>query len=404
MINSTPDIRNNVPPDANVGQGNEARSGLSDEAIRLLGLYEAKMTVKDGKLSGKLGEMYNALGRRFKLVSAESVSLNSMPKYMNLARNFRLNRAIWRSASSLNPTAFHLRSAQAEHKLQQWAGQFDVIVQLHTLQSPGDLAKRRPFVLVTDNTFMNSLNYWPEWVPLTDKMQQAWLELESEVYRSASYVFTWSEFTRQSFIRDYHIPADRVVAVGGGANLIAGDISSKRYDTQIAVFVGYEFERKGGFYILESWKQVHQHLPDAKLYIIGPYEPLAEPIPGVHWLGRIYDRNVLRQRLEESSVFVMPSLFEPYGHAFTEAMGMGLPVIAANHCAMPEIIHHNESGLLVPPREVDALADALIELLSNPERAQAMGHRAHHDTLHAGTWDDVVSRMAPYIRQVVKSN
>lgn len=396
MINSAPDISNNVPPDIEVGKG--------DKAIRVIGLYEAKMTVKDGKLSGKLGEMYNAVGRRFNLVSAESVSLNSMPKYVNLARNFRLNRAIWRSASSLNPTAFHLRSTRAERKLQQWEGQFDIIVQLHTLQSPGDLAKRRPFVLVTDNTFMNSLNYWPEWVPLSDKMQQAWLELESEVYRSASYVFTWSDFTRQSFIHDYNIPADRVVAVGGGANLIAGDIAGKRYDTQTAVFVGYEFERKGGFYILESWKKVRQQLPDAKLYIIGPYEPLAEPIPGVHWLGRIHDRNELRKRLEESSVFVMPSLFEPYGHAFTEAMGMGLPVIAANHCAMPEIIHHNESGLLVPPREVDSLAEALIALLGDPERAQAMGHRAYHDILNAGTWDDVVSRMAPYIRQAVKSS
>jgi alpha-maltose-1-phosphate synthase len=376
-------------------------SDEQDASIRILGLYEAKMAVNNGKLSGKLGEMYNAIGRRFHLVGTESARLTKNQQYISLLRHFGLKRSEWLMRANLQPYAFRLRTQTAEHKLQQWDGRYDLIVQLHTLFAPGLDVKKRPYVIVTDNTYQNTIRYWPKWAPVnSERQRKEWLALETEVYQNAQYCFTWSEFTRQSFIQDYGISPERVVSVGGGSNFVSADLSQKRYDRQTAVFVGYEFERKGGYYLLEAWKKVHQALPEAQLYIIGPRKPLAEPMPGVQWLGRIENRNELRQRLMESTVFVMPSLFEPYGHAFTEGMAMGLPVIAANHCAMPEIVQHQVSGLLVPPREADPLADALIQILSNPDLARQMGYAAHEDTKQARTWDDVVSRIAPYIRTV----
>lgn len=383
--------------------GDSVEARAQDAAIRILGLYEAKMAVKGGKLSGKLGEMYNAIGRRFTLVGTETARLSKSQQYMSLLRHFGLKRSEWLMRANLQPYAFHVRTKKAGQLLQTWEGRYDLIVQLHTLFAPGEDYQQRRYVIVTDNTYTNTIRYWPAWAPVSgERQRREWLALERDVYQHAQYCFTWSEFTRQSFIQDYGVAPERVVAVGGGANFMAGDLSQKRYDTRTAVFVGYEFERKGGFYLLEAWKQVQQQLPDAKLYIIGPRKPLAEPMPGVHWLGRIENREELRGRLLESTLFVMPSLFEPYGHAFTEAMGMGLPVVAANHCAMPEIVHDNVSGLLVPPREVQPLAEALIRLLADPALAQQMGHAANRDIQHAGTWDDVVSRMAPYLRRAVQ--
>lgn len=376
----------------------------TDAEIRILGLYEAKMSVNNGKLSGKLGEMYNAIGRRFNLVGTESTRLSKNMQYISLLRHFGLKRSEWLMRANLQPFAFHSRTQTAERKLQAWEGRYDLIVQLHTLFAPGLDVTKRPYVIVTDNTYSNTVRYWPKWAPVDGERQRhEWLKLETEVYHNAKYCFTWSEFTRQSFINDYGLPEDRVVAVGGGSNFKPADLTQKPYDTQTAVFVGYEFERKGGYYLLEAWKQVNRVLPKATLNIIGPRTALADAMPGVHWLGRIDNRDELRQRLMEATVFVMPSLFEPYGHAFTEAMAMGLPIIAADHCAMPEIVRHDETGLLVPPRDAESLAEALIQLLSNPDTAQKMGHMANDEMKHARTWDDVAARMAPYIRQVVNS-
>lgn len=388
--------------DAQTGQSNST-SGTPDrdKSIRVIGLYEAKMSQNaDGSLSGKLGELYNAIGRRFNLVATESVRLGTVPNYYNLARNYKPDRTTWRASASINPWAFEQRTAIAEKFLESLDGSFDVIVQLHTLYSPGELSKQRPFVLVTDNTYQNSLRYWPEWVPAASiQMRQEWLALETSVYQAAKNIFTWSEFTRRSFINDYKIPAERVIAVGAGANMLQNDITDKRYDGQTAIFVGYEFERKGGFYLLEAWKQVVQRLPHAKLYIAGPPQ-LANDMQGVQWLGRVNDRKFLSQKLYESTVFVMPSLFEPYGHAFTEGMGMGLGAIGADHCAMPEIIQNGENGLLVPPRDINALAQALIEVLSDPEYAEKLGRAAFETIRNSRTWDDVISRMAPSLRTI----
>jgi glycosyltransferase involved in cell wall biosynthesis len=119
----------------------------------------------------------------------------------------------------------------------------------------------------------------------------------------------------------------------------------------------------------------------------------------VRCLGHIDDRKALFDLYDRASLFVLPSLFEPFGLAFLEAMGRGLACIGSNHCAMPEIIDQNQTGVLVPPGESGPLSEALIELLSNPARAAEMGYRAHQRVLNYYTWEHVAARMAPYIEK-----
>ena len=72
-------------------------------------------------------------------------------------------------------------------------------------------------------------------------------------------------------------------------------------------------------------------------------------------------------------VFVMPSLSEGFGIAIVEAMAAGLPVVASDVGGIPEIVQHGETGLLVPPGDPAALAAALHELVTRPDRARALG-------------------------------
>lgn len=352
--------------------------------MRILGLS------MDG-LGAKNAGLFGALGRRYALVGTVRPELCRLEDALHRVARFHPDRVRWRGRYNQHPLTFARRTAVAERQLRAWEGRYDLIVQLHTLVAPGP----RPFVLHTDNTYVLSERHYPAWAPLRGRERDRRVRQEGEVFRGAALLFPRSEWLRRSMIEDYGCDPARVVRVGGGANLTATSLADKRYDQQTALFVGLEFERKGGAALLEAWDRVRRRLPRARLRVVGARGRAA---PGVEWLGRIEDRAALARLYAEASVFVMPSLFEPWGHVFYEAMGCGLACVGSDCCAMPEIIAAGETGLLVPPGEPEPLAEALVALLGDPARAERMGRAAHRAVAQGHTWDDVVGRMAPFLR------
>jgi len=77
--------------------------------------------------------------------------------------------------------------------------------------------------------------------------------------------------------------------------------------------------------------------------------------------------------LQAVDVFVLPSLWEGFGLVLLEAMVAGRPIVASSVGAIPEIVLDAETGLLVPPRQPDSLAGAILALLENPAWAARMG-------------------------------
>jgi glycosyltransferase involved in cell wall biosynthesis len=351
--------------------------------------------------SSKSGGLYAALDRRYEVIGIARPKLSRMEQLVGRALTFVPDRERWRFRNVLSMYGFTQRTKHAERLLSEYDGKYDLIMQLHTLLSPGTDPTKRRFVLHTDNTYMLSDRLYPMWAPLKGQQREAWLKHERAVYENAAFLFPRSEYARRSMIEDYGCDPARVIAVGGGGNFGLTPIDNKRYDGQIALFVGFDFTRKGGQVLLKAWEQVHKTLPDAQLWIVGPKRPVRE-VAGVHWLGLIRDRQELVRRYKEATIFVMPSLFEPWGHVFFEAMSFGLPCIGSTCCAMPEIIDNGITGLLAETGQVEPLVEALIALLGNPQRAADMGKTAQAAVSQGGTWDDVVARMAPYIEQAVE--
>lgn len=141
---------------------------------------------------------------------------------------------------------------------------------------------------------------------------------------------------------------------------------------------------KGHRVLLRAWPTVRARVPDARLLVVGEvafweqsYEDelrgLAEELgisASVHWLGF---REDVPDLLRLSDLLVLPSINEPFGRVLIEGMAVGLPVVATASGGVPEIVVDGQTGLLVPPEEVDALADAIASLLTDPTRARAMG-------------------------------
>jgi glycosyltransferase involved in cell wall biosynthesis len=102
---------------------------------------------------------------------------------------------------------------------------------------------------------------------------------------------------------------------------------------------------------------------------------------------------------------VVPSYFEGFGFPASEAMACGLPVIASDGGALPEVVGASgESGLLVPVRDVAALAKAITDLTSDPHRIDAMGRAARRRIEHVFSWSEAGRRTAEVLEEVVRAH
>jgi glycosyltransferase involved in cell wall biosynthesis len=235
---------------------------------------------------------------------------------------------------------------------------------------------------------------------------QAALDYERELYRRLDLIMPMSRWLADSFMRDNGVPSNKVVPVGAGVNLPrVKSVVGKDYSAPRILFVGKGFERKGGPVLLRAFARVRREIPDAELTIIGA--ELQDPPEGVRCLGFVSKGDaagldLLLAEYERATVFTMPSLYEPYGIVFAEAMAHRLPCIGTNICAMPEIIRDGETGYVVPVRDEESLARRLVELLRDPLACRQMGDLGYDKYTKEHTWDAVTRRMCEAIGSVLE--
>jgi glycosyltransferase involved in cell wall biosynthesis len=259
--------------------------------------------------------------------------------------------------------------------------------------------------------------YFPRQCFSAQKIDAA-IQFEKNVLDGTQMIFTMSEFLRQSFINDYGQPADKVFVIGTGINIrdsaiqetIAIDASTKRYDTEEVLFIGVDFFRKGGAHLLAAFKKVRSVFPRATLQIVGPTQPPAglEHEEGVVWNGFLRkdvpaDADKLKQIISRASLFVMPSVYEPFGIAPLEAMLHNIPCLVSNRWALPEIVREGITGELVEPGNEEMIAEKIIHLFHNPSLLQKYGSVCRSWVLDNFLWHKVVDRLETCLEQKRRS-
>ena len=349
--------------------------------------------------------LLGALDRRYEVVGSVEPRLGRLARGASVVRYFHPDRDAWRARAGLNPSAFRRLTADAERRLADWEGGYDLIMLIQTLFSLGPAADRRDYTIFTDNIYSLTARFYPAWAPLGRRDGAERARLEQETCRGARCVFATSDFLRDALLEDYGCEPDRVVRVGLGANTLERSLAGRRYDSQAALFVGVDFGRKGGEILLDAWRSVRERLPRAELWIVGPKSraPAAVRQPGIRWYGFVSDREQLAGLYNDAQAFVLPSLFEPFGRSVFEAMGHGLPCVVTDRGGIAESVELGVDGLVVPGEDPDLLADALVRLLGDSDLARRMGSAGHRKVLTHDTWDEVVARMAPYIEASAQS-
>jgi len=242
-----------------------------------------------------------------------------------------------------------------------------------------------PHFLYTDHTHLENLNYRHG---KKDLYSQKWIDLEHEIYQHATLNFVRSSNVGHSMVRDYNCPANKVVLAYAGSNV---KISEERkenidYSSQNILFVGLDWERKGGSDLVEAFKLVlHKH-PNAHLTIVGAKPELQ--ISNCIVLGP-QPADKLNQYYQMASVFCLPTYQEPFGIVFIEAMTARLPIVATRVGAIPEIVQDGNNGRLVEPGDIQSLANALSELLDDPELSRRFGEHSYQLTRERYSWQAV---------------
>jgi phosphatidylinositol alpha-mannosyltransferase len=161
------------------------------------------------------------------------------------------------------------------------------------------------------------------------------------------------------------------------------------------LFVGQAVERKGLPLLLRAFEALREQLP-AELTVIGPspaeLAPLMLDVQDVRVLGKVDDETKWRE-LEEADVLCAPSLRgESFGMVLTEAFAAGTPVVASNIAGYRDVVSDGVDGVLVPPGDAQALAEALRDLHDEPARRAAMALAAV-DKVRRFAWPQVAAQV-----------
>ena len=181
---------------------------------------------------------------------------------------------------------------------------------------------------------------------------------------------------------DLGIPPARIHCIPNGVPI--GRSRPRAASLPRAVFVGRLSVEKNLHTLLRAWKVVATRLPEARLDIVGdgPLRDRLEALAGdlglaesVTFTGNVSD---VGPALSRARVFVQPSFSEGMSAALVEAMVAGLPAVVTRTSGAIDLIEEGRSGKFVPEDDPAAIADALLELLTDEERAGAMGAHARH--------------------------
>ena len=238
------------------------------------------------------------------------------------------------------------------------------------------------------------------------------LFMQQQVARRLARIVTVSKASAVEIERYFKIPTSQIPVVYNGTDTnLFRPIPSVQKEADM-LFVGRTEDRKKGIgTMLEALSMLPEHIT---LKIIDGRIPTDGLVPRlinkyklqarVQIVDRMLTVDELVEQYSTARVAIVPSFFEGFGFPASEAMACGLAVIANAAGALPEVIGTDgEAGLLVPQRNAQAMADAMQNILSDPERTEQMGIAARARVERVFQWSEAASRLAVVFEETIRA-
>lgn len=230
-----------------------------------------------------------------------------------------------------------------------------------------------------------------------------------------------SRFLKRELLRFYRFNPAKINVIYNGIDTdrfnpkVDGGMPREEYGFEhnpVVLFLGRLAPYKGPQFLVMAAPHVLEEVPETRFIVAGSgrYD-----VPRLRLLtkkldverafiftGYIADDKVPNM-YASCDVFCYPSLWEGFGLTPAEAQACGKPVVAFNHCALPEVVKNHETGILVPPGDHVGLARALIELLSNEKRRDEMGVRGRRHVVGTFSWDRMAEKTVEVYERAIAS-
>ena len=264
-----------------------------------------------------------------------------------------------------------------------------------------DVMRRIPTVVSLDATprQYDALGQHYEHRTRTAQVEQLKDRVHRRCFARAAHLVAWSGWAKQGLLDDYGVDSSKVTVIPPGVvPSIWATHRARRGDSPRVriLFVGGDLKRKGGDLLLDAFDQLQADTatepgaPAVELHMVTnvgvPPRAGVTPHPGLRpnsaELVRLY---------QQSDIFCLPSRGDCLPLALAEAGAAGLPLVSTSVAAIPEIVRHGETGLVVPTDDRTALVGALRVLVESPsqrlrlgEGARALVEREHDAEANAG--------------------
>lgn len=203
----------------------------------------------------------------------------------------------------------------------------------------------------------------------------------------ADKIVAVSDYTRRVLVREYGIAPGKIDVVHNGVEQIGHVAAPVARATFRVAFVGRITHQKGPAYFLHAARKILDRDGDARFVMAGTGDllPVAKALANkLGMANRIdfpgfLDAEGVRSLLATSSVYVMPSVSEPFGIGALEAAQLGVPVVLSRHSGAAEVMR---DAIHVDPADTDAIAAAVMRIRANPAWAERIARAAQESVAH----------------------
>lgn len=232
---------------------------------------------------------------------------------------------------------------------------------------------------------------------------------EARFLENASAVFFESNWGMQKAKDAYGLTGSHYFNASRGGVIDPPDRDVWTDENPFILSIAKNFEQKGGDIILSAFKKLKEQLPELEWHIVGG-RPTGdwESVRGIIYEGVLSpdkqkDLARFRELLSKAFLLVHPTREDTSPLVITEAAYFGCPTISVNRFAIPELVLHGETGILLNwPVNHDLLSSAILNLIRDRGAYLAMRRAARKYALDYFQWDKVGEQIAEKIREILK--
>ncbi|HQQ63627.1 MAG TPA: glycosyltransferase family 4 protein [Pseudomonadales bacterium] len=251
----------------------------------------------------------------------------------------------------------------------------------------------------------------PRWyMRLLIRRWHSFLRMQKNVVRDLDHIVTVSEHSRRDIARDFPVSEQQIDLVHCGIDTeeFAPLPDAKKIPFRIMCTASADQPLKGLKYLLKAVAALRERYPQLSLLVVGKAnasgytENLVKRLgigDIVQFVSGISTQQLV-QHYNEAEIVVCPSLYEGFGLPAGEAMSCGTAVISSDGGALPEVV--GDAGLVVKAGSVDALADAITQLLENPAQRQQLAQAGRQRILDTFCWNLAAQQFTQYYYKMLR--